>query len=80
MKFALTICIVFLFPCGVLRGENEIRMNGIEHRMNNLETSSGNRPMHPVTPCAGPKVRDGMDLNLSAALLSPNGRGACARE
>jgi len=69
MKFALAVCIVFLFPCMVLRGESEIRMNGIENRMNHLENSPSGRTMHPITPCAGPKVRNGMDLNLSAAFL-----------
>jgi len=53
----------------VLHGESEIRMNGIENRMNNLEGSSANRSIHPITPCAGPKVHNGMDLNLSAAFL-----------
>lgn len=69
MKFAWTLLFVFLLPCMVLLGESEIRMRGIENRVNQLENTGNNRPMQPITPCAGPKVREGMDLNLSAAFI-----------
>ena len=42
---------------------------GLKNRMHHLENSSGGRTMHQIAPCAGPKVRNGMDLNLSAAFL-----------
>ncbi|MCB1110325.1 MAG: hypothetical protein KDK64_05035 [Chlamydiia bacterium] len=70
MKYALTVCLAFLLPCMGLRGESEIRMRNIENRMDALEHPSNTQPTHhPITPCAGPKVREGMDLNLSASFL-----------
>lgn len=69
MKFVLAVFFAFLLPCIGLRSESEIRMRGIENRMNQLETSSSSHPTQPITPCAGPKVRDGMDIHLSASFL-----------
>lgn len=55
--------LVFLLPLGILRAESEIRMKGIENRVNNIEkTQSGGNRMDRLTPCAGPRVKNGMDL------------------
>lgn len=57
-----------LAACISLRGESEIRMKGIENRMDQLEKSS-NHPLQTITPCAGPKVTNGMDINLQGDFI-----------
>ncbi|MDN3509618.1 MAG: Lpg1974 family pore-forming outer membrane protein [Candidatus Neptunochlamydia sp.] len=62
--------LVFLFPLGILHAESEIRMKGLENRVGNLEKSqTGQCRMDRLTPCAGPRVRNGMDLYISADFI-----------
>ncbi|MEM8727379.1 MAG: Lpg1974 family pore-forming outer membrane protein [Chlamydiota bacterium] len=45
-------------------------MKGLEHRVNNLEQSQPDQVrMDRLTPCAGPRVRNGMDLYISADFI-----------
>lgn len=67
MKALLTCCVLLLLPLGILRGESEIRMRGIEDRVSSLENTK--KALQPINPCAGPKVKGGMDINLSAAFI-----------
>lgn len=62
--------LVFAFPLGILQAESEIRMKGLENRIDNLEKlqTGGNRMDH-LTPCAEPKVKNGMDLYISADFI-----------
>lgn len=64
------LLLVFLFPLGILHAESEIRMKGLENRVDNLEKSqTGHGRMDRLTPCAGPRVRNGMDLYISADFI-----------
>ncbi len=60
--------LLFLLPLGILRAESEIRMKGLENRISTIETNSGTS-MNSLTPCAGPKVKNGMDIHLSADFI-----------
>ncbi len=65
-----TLFIIFLLPLGILRAESEIRMKALENRVSNLENNgASDKPTHPITPCAGPRVKNGMDLHLFADFI-----------
>lgn len=62
--------IFFALIIGSLHAESEMRMRGMENRLDNLEkTQMSNPNMNSLTPCAGPTVKNGMDLNISADFI-----------
>lgn len=62
--------LIFLCSLGTLRAESELRMKGLESRIAHLEKlQTGEERMGRLTPCAGPRVRNGMDLSLSADFI-----------
>lgn len=64
------LLLIFFLPSGLLHAESEIRMKGIEHRVDSLEKSHGSQNrMDRLTPCAGPRVKDGMDLYISVDFI-----------
>ena len=69
MKLVLTAFLFFLLPFSGVFAESDIRMKGLENRINHLENNTPSQTIHPITPCAGPKVREGKDINLSLAFL-----------
>jgi|JI10StandDraft_1071094.scaffolds.fasta_scaffold01504_2 hypothetical protein len=68
--------LVFLFVLlliGSAYAESEMRMRGLENRIDRIEKQQGTTPtptnIDSLTPCAGPRVKDGMDLHLSADFI-----------
>jgi len=73
-KFVLSILLSAL--CVTAFAETEMRMRNLENRMNKVERDS--KTLHPqydpITPNAGPKVYDGMDMFLSLDFIYWTGR------
>ncbi|MBF5059836.1 Lpg1974 family pore-forming outer membrane protein [Candidatus Neptunochlamydia vexilliferae] len=68
MKFKFVLFLAL--SLSLLHAESEIRMRGIEDRVAKLEQKGAPKAAHhPITPCAGPKVRGGRDIHLSADFL-----------
>jgi len=65
MKVTL-FSILFLLLTASLYAESEVWMRTQQSQQAIYEK---NHPIDPITPCAGPKVEGGMDLNLSADFL-----------
>lgn len=66
------LCVVLFFVATqVLHAETEMRMRQLENRVNNLEKNQGkiNPQYDPITPNAGPKVYDGMDMFLTVDFI-----------
>lgn len=53
-----------------LHAESEMRMRGLENRIDTIEKHQATgSTMGALTPCAGPRVKNGMDLNISAEFI-----------
>ncbi len=66
----LRFLLSFVLSFALLHAESEIRMRGVEDRVTKLEQKGAPQTSpHPITPCAGPKVRGGRDVNLSVDFL-----------
>ncbi|MCB1116589.1 MAG: hypothetical protein KDK71_08975 [Chlamydiia bacterium] len=66
----LQLFIVFVFIFGALHGESEMRMRGLENRIDTLEKNNpSSTNINALTPCAGPRVKNGMDLFISADFI-----------
>jgi len=68
MKFLRVFFVLCLLPTFLLQAESEIRMKGVEKRVSDLETHH-NKPLNQITPCAGPRVKEGLDLALFADFI-----------
>ena len=68
MKFLRAFFVLCIFSSTFILAESEIRMRGIENRVSDLEAHR-DRPLSQITPCAGPRVKDGMDLALFADFI-----------
>ena len=69
-------CLLIFVASHHLHAESELRMRNLETRVNSLEKSkSANTPHYdPITPNAGPKVYDGMDMFLTTDFIYWTGR------
>lgn len=68
MKTFRLLFVVLMF--GSLHAESEMRMRGLENRIDAVEKHQTSAPnMDSLTPCAGPRVKNGMDLHLSADFI-----------
>ena len=56
-----------------LHAEDQLRMRGLENRVQKLEKKSPT-PYHPITPHAGPRVKRGIDMFLFGEFLYWTGR------
>lgn len=66
------LCFVFLLiATRVLHGETEVKLRNLENRVKQLEQKQTqiNPQFDPITPNAGPKVYDGMDMFLYAGFI-----------
>ncbi len=68
MKFLRAFFILSLLPTFLLQAESEIRMRGLENRVSSLEQHQ-DKPLNQITPCAGPRVKNGMDLAIFADFI-----------
>lgn len=66
MKIVLSFLLLFFFPLAFLLGETEIRMREMDDRLSNIEKKPSSQSM---TPCAGPRVCEGLDINLFASFI-----------
>lgn len=70
MKATRFTVLFFSLIIGTLYAESEMRMRGLENRIDHLEKHQETGPnTGSFTPCAGPRVKNGMDVNLSADFI-----------
>jgi hypothetical protein len=66
--FSILISTAFTMQGFTLFAESEIRMRSLENRIQILEEQK-QQPPDSITPHAGPRVQDGIDMSLSAAFI-----------